>query len=756
MSKRKGNKQPNETPIYISCDTETQLTWCDDFISYQTESYKLFLKELETWYIRGKFSRLEYHEELKKAKANWGKFLACCKELGIDTRICDTIETYALGWIEYNNLHVFRARNIVTLNHLDARDEHIFEEHKAENEWDCQQCHMKMKDDVSLVENRDYVDNPKNVWQGFLDDLCERYGDCVKKGNTHKLRVYIHNLKFDARSLEFYYGENPDLFDEFEAIVPQNTYYILNFVYRGCVFEVIDSFKMISQALGNASKLVNMRKTTEDATYEWFDLIKEDETYNNEISYLKFDVLILQHLLRFIGQNLDLEKLTSSSFAQDKLKMFIRIDDKKYHRKYYDRIYKTGITKEQDEYYRKAYSGGITIVQPSKENKEYNMIGFSFDVNSEYPAVMLQNYPDPSAPQALTSKNCSKVYNKKDFQGLHSIYRVHIKVLKLKDGMVACFPKKVAKFAQTQAIITLDDIVDDGFECIQTLTGLDLNNIEQNYDIEYDFIDGVTFTRVLRTPFKHFVENYKSMKEQAVRDHNKPLKMVSKLLLNGVYGKFAERFHDMKDVIYFDDKGFPHYEEVPNEKEYEQKGNIVIACMVTAKARNLIVSQARIAVERPFTDLIYIDTDSIHCNYWGKYETQLKKYAKMIREGKEVDSKKLDRIFANVCKEVGIDYDEARFGALKAEGYYDKSKYLGAKRYVEHDLVEGTNFKIAGLQGTGKDYIEKMGLDYFGYENTHIIKAPFVKLVKVNKGFKFVNSFKILSPQSDKAGIKYV
>lgn len=322
--------------------------------------------------------------------------------------------------------------------------------------------------------------------------------------------------------------------------------------------------------------------------------------------------------------------------------------------------------------------------------------------------------------------------------------------------MVACFPKKVARFAQTQAIVSLNDIVEGGHECIQTLVGLDLNNIEKNYDIDYEFIDGVTFTRVLTTPFKHFVDNYKAMKEQAVRDHNKPLKMVSKLLLNGVYGKFAERFHDMKDVIYFDDKGFPHYEEVPNEKDYEQKGNIVIACMVTAKARDITIKQALVPVNQPFTDLIYIDTDSVHVNYWGKYETQLKKYAKMIREGKEVDGKKLDKIFGNVCKEVGIDYDEARFGALKAEGYYDKSKYLGAKRYVEYDLVEGINYKIAGLQGTGKDYIERKGLDYFGYENDHIITAPFMKLVKVNKGFKFVNSFKILSPQSDKLGIKYV
>lgn len=756
MGKGEGKKQPNSQAIYISCDTETQLTFDDSFISYQTERYKLHLKKLQIWYERGKMTHNEYRAMVKETNNNWNKILVACKELGIDTRICDTIETYVLGWIEYSSLHVFRAHNITGLNHLDARTNHKLDGHNAEHEWDCPECHDLMKEDVSLVENRDYTNNPKSVWQGFLDDLCERYGDKVKKGSTHKLRIYIHNLKFDARALEFYYGEHQDLFDKFESIVPQNTYYMLSFIYRGCVFEVIDSFKMVSQALANASKLVNMRKTTEDATYTWFDLLKENETYENEISYLKFDVLILQHLLRFIHQNLDLEKLTSSSFAIDKLKMFVRADDKKYNRKYYDKIFKTGITEEQDQYYRKAYAGGITIVQPGKENQEYNCIGFSFDVNSEYPGVMTQDYPDPSAPQALGAKECSEVYNKKDFQGLHSIYRVHIKALKIKKGQVACYPKKVARFAQTQAITQLTDIVAEGFECIQTLTGLDLDNIERNYDIDYEFIDGVTFTRKLRTPFKHFVENYKNMKEQAVRDGNKPLKMVSKLLLNGCYGKFAERFHDTKDVIYFDDKGFPHYEEVANDKEYSQKGNIVIACFVTAKARNLIVSQAEIAVKQPFTDLIYIDTDSIHVNYWGKYETKLKQYAKMIREGKVVDSKKLDTIFRNVCLEVGIDYDEAEFGKLKAETFYDKSKYLGAKRYMEDDLVEGTTFKIAGLQGTGKAYIEKKGLDYFGYDNEHLIIAPFTKLTKVNKGFKFVDSFKMLTPQADKVGTSYV
>ena len=160
---------------------------------------------------------------------------------------------------------------------------------------------------------------------------------------------------------------------------------------------------------------------------------------------------------------------------------------------------------------------------------------------------------------------------------------------------------------------------------------------KKNEDLQFKYnkkwAEAFNYERLLndlKEENKKLQDELEAMKEQAVRDHNKPMKMESKLLLNGVYGKFAERFHDMKDVIYFDDKGFPHYEEVPNEKEYE---------------------------------LGYIDTDSIHCNYWGKYETQLKKYASMIREGKEVDSKKLDKIFANVCKELRIDYDEARHNA---------------------------------------------------------------------------------------------
>lgn len=754
--KRVKKKQPNSDSIIIACDTETQLRYDDSFISYQIEDKKRIEKELEINEGRGNITRQERKAKLKALDENWSKFIKVCRELGIETLPCNEIITYLLGWIELPSNHDIDNRKGFD-NHKWALDNHTTHSDDL-NYWDCPICIEHMVNDVHCIENLDYERNPRNVWRDFFDQLEAKYPKITLKGNRAKFRVYVHNLKFDARSLEFYFATHQDEFEDWQAINPQNTYYMISFTHNGHVYEFIDSFKMIAQSLGNASKLVNMRKTTEDATYTWFDVLNDVEKYEKEKSYLKYDVLILQHLLEFISVNLDITKLTSSSFAQDKLKEMIRKDDKKYGRGYFDKIYKTGITEEQDAYYRKAYSGGITIVQPDRENKEYNLIGFSFDVNSEYPASMLEDYPDPSTALNMTAKECYEHWSKHDWFSEHAIYRVYIHHLQLKKGMVAMYPKKTAKFAQTQAIVSLNDITSNG-ESIQWLTGIDLKNVILNYDIEFEFVDGVKFTGVLKKPFVSFVNYFKGMKEDAVRSGNKALKMVAKLCLNGVYGKFAERFHDTKTEFEAEEKNGSieiKYNEVSNGKDYKQKGNIVIACFCTAKARNIIVTEAMKLVKDKRTDLIYIDTDSVHCNYTGKYEKILKEFARKIRAGEEYDKKRLAQLFIDVCLELEIKYDPAKFGYFKAEGFYDRSKYLGAKRYVEYDLMEGDNLKCAGLQAVGREFVLKRGIDYFQYSKDHIIVAPFVKLTKVYGGFKFVDSFKILSPQADKVSSIYI
>lgn len=75
----------------------------------------------------------------------------------------------------------------------------------------------------------------------------------------------------------------------------------------------------------------------------------------------------------------------------------------------------------------------------------------------------------------------------------------------------------------------------------------------------------------------------------------------------------------------------------------------------------------------------------------------------------------------------------------------DKAIWLGPKRYFEADLVEGDNYKIAGVQKQGKEYIAGLGVEEFCYKQDKELIVPFQKTIRVHGGYKFINTFKILS-----------
>lgn len=76
---------------------------------------------------------------------------------------------------------------------------------------------------------------------------------------------------------------------------------------------------------------------------------------------------------------------------------------------------------------------------------------------------------------------------------------------------------------------------------------------------------------------------------------------------------------------------------------------------------------------------------------------------------------------------------------------FDTSVYLGPKRYLEKDLIEGDNYKIAGVQKQGKEYIATKPLDWLRYTKDRELIVPFTKTVRVNGGYKFIDTYKILS-----------
>ena len=727
-------KRANTRPILIALDTETQLVKDDTKIVNEIQQLKKELKTSELDVLKGVKPKKVYLD-LKKINRP--------KIDDLERLTCNDIVTYALGWEE------LKPQKQSEKYYSQAIKIHDRNKHGG-NWWTCPDCLELMSKKVKLITN---FDNKTNVWGIFLEQIISRYPS-IKKGKTKYARVYIHNLKFDARALEYYIINHINDFSNVECIVNNGIYYQISFNYKDHVFKFVDSLKLLTMPLSKVAKIVEMKKQTQDATYDWFDLKNERVKVKKELRYLAYDVLILQHGIEFIKNTTGTKALTAAGYAIKDLKKQLKDDDYQHDRDYHDRIFNTGFTFEQDTYIRRAYYGGETLVLPDKENYIHGL-GFSADCNSMYPAAMLRNYPDPTSLFSLTASECKNWFDTFRYdpsEQSFAIFQIEVFNLKLKKGGIPFYPKKVARFGQTQAITDISDIIDTDMQSsyIATLSNIDLDMVLNEYDIDFKFIDGIASSRYLITPFKSFVDKHAKDKIKAKREHNEELKHIAKLSLNSSYGKLAERFHEEEEQLIEDENGDPIYIKVNNDEEWKQKGNILLAVFVTAYARRNLYEQCQNINSCSFTELNYVDTDSVHFTYKGKYFKQIDAIAKEYRAGNDVDQSKQEEIFVKICNECNIKYDPALFGYWKLEGFFDKAVYLAAKRYIEYDLIEGANVKVSGVQAVGRDYILKQGIEWFRYSNDNNIVVPFMAVKAVKNGYKFIDTFKVLTPSLQK------
>lgn len=726
--------KPNTRKFLIALDTETQLLYDDTPLMDYVESINKKIRQTVEQYKKGTIEK----DEMTKSIHDYTTTMdAGTKLFGKDgVTECNKILTYALGWLELCAPSQMTKRDFS--HHKKALERH--KKHDGDF-WTCPVCSEESYKDVKVVLD---LDNENNVWRQFFSKIesCPRYKK-AQVGDTHKLKIYVHNLKFDACSLlEFITKEQQKGNCNIKSLViKDNAYYSISFALNGYVYEFCDSLKIIVQPLAKAGALVNIRKTTEDATYNWFDL-RDTSILDPEIDYLKHDVIILQRLIWFIKKNLSINKLTAASFAFANLRAQVYQDDHNYKRHYWDIIFKPSYTQDEEAYCRKAYYGGVTITMPNRDNILYKGIGFSFDVNSEYPAAMLQDYPNTETRTVGSASMMHRIFKRGGLSADCAFYRIQIHTMTLKKGAVPCFPKKSSRFAYGGSILSKDDLKSD----IVTLIGYDLRHVIMNYKIKFDYLDGIYFTKKLRKPFHKFVKNHTKLKEEATRAHNKALKLVAKLNLNSCYGKLAERFSADETLATWDDKeqSFKITTE-QNDREWKPKGNIILGALITAKARDILLTETeKLNTDKRFL-VTYTDTDSIHGMYYGKHKEALEKIAQKIRAGEKVKEDVLNDYFIKVCEELNVKYDSARLGYFKAEGFFDKAIWLGPKRYFEADLVEGDNYKIAGVQKQGKEYIAGLGVEEFCYRQDKELIVPFQKTIRVHGGYKFINTYKILS-----------
>ena len=543
--------------------------------------------------------------------------------------------------------------------------------------------------------------------------------DYLKKQNEDAV-LYYHNLKFDGNfwlsylitelgfkqgfeyisdtQVEWKKRKKLDNNELIYSISSMGQWYSIDFKYRGHLYTLKDSLKLLPFSLRKIGKDFNTPHQKLDMEYEGYRYAGCEIT-PEEIEYIKNDVLVLKEALNIMfGEGHD--KLTIGACCLAEYKKLLGKED---WETFFPSLHKIEIdpaiygASNADEYIRKSYRGGWCYLVDGCSGKTYTN-GTTADVNSLYPSMMSSqsgNYYPIGKPmfwrgstipiQALKPNRYyfirlrCRFYLKKGklpfVQIKHDIHYKSTEMLKTSD----VYDKRTNKYYKQYT--DKDGIIHQA-KVELTLTMTDYKLLQEHYILEeLEILDGCWFYSEIGI-FDAYIETYKQQKM-----NNKGAKrQIAKLFLNNLYGKLATSpISSFKYAVVREDDSLGY--KVVNE---ENKEPIYIAAgsAITSYSRNFTIRAAQQnfygADKRGFK---YADTDSIHCDL----------------EPSEIK---------------GIRVSDNDFCAWKLESCWDIAKFIRQKTYVEHVTKEDLqpiehpyyNLKCAGMPESCKDlFLISMG-----------------------------------------------
>lgn len=202
-----------------------------------------------------------------------------------------------------------------------------------------------------------------------------------------------------------------------------------------------------------------------------------------------------------------------------------------FRRKYLRRPIKKEITKlgySTDKIVFASYYGGRTEVFSRGKIKNMKL----YDINSLYPSVMVKEYPLPSSAVHLEQKDCRGKYIQ-EYEGVSTVKvlcpHMRYPILPLRYEGKLIFP--TGEFEGTYTHVELREAVKQGYI---------IQEIKETLYYKKTFY-----------PFKEFVQDLYN-KRLELKKKGDPNELVYKLLLNSLYGKFAQK--NMSETIFFNMK----------------------------------------------------------------------------------------------------------------------------------------------------------------------------------------------------------
>jgi hypothetical protein len=441
--------------------------------------------------------------------------------------------------------------------------------------------------------------------------------------------LYFHNLRFDGEFIVNWLLKNGFTWDKsgepgtfFSIISNMGQWYMIDICYgrkgKKKIHTVIyDSLKKIPFPVKKIAKDFHLEIRKGEIDYAAPRPIGHEIT-EEEYGYIKNDIEIISDALDIQMNQNGLTKMTAGS---DSLAGFKSIISKELFEKLFPVF-----DKDYDLNFRNAYRGGFTWVNERFKGMPIEH-GLVFDVNSLYPSVM---YVRP-LPIGIPLPFKGKYEQDEDYP----LYISHITCeFTLKEDRIPTIQiKKNLLFKENEYLHSSEGEIVDLY-----VTNIDLELIFEHYHVfNLTYLEGWKFKSKTGV-FKKFIDKWMYVKvtEKGAK------KLLAKLQLNSLYGKFASNPKVTGKVPYLKEDGSLGFKT--GEEEFKDPVYTPMGVFITSWARWTTITAAQKCYDR----IIYVDTDSLHLTgidipeaiadivdpdklgYW-KHESTFKR-AKFIRQ----------------------------------------------------------------------------------------------------------------------------
>lgn len=477
--------------------------------------------------------------------------------------------------------------------------------------------------------------------------------------------IWFHNIKFDAQFLISWLLDNgfthvvesrDRATKTFKTLISDSgIYYAVEVIFwrRGKNIKkatFYDSMKLLPMSVADIADAFRMETRKGKIDYTAHDNLPYNSPMTDEEKeYLKNDVKIVATALHFFrSQGLTKMTIGSCALAEYKAMLGKREFERRFPPVNYDDIHQ-------------GYRGGVTQVEPEIAEKLLGN-GVVLDNNSIYPYVMRSRVLPHGTP--IHYKGRYK------YDEMYPLYTQMVRcAFELKPGKIPTIQVRDGQVERKSEYLRSSDCE----EIVLILNNVDLDLFLENYYVyNPEWISGWKY-KGTRGLFDEYVDKWTEAKVRATEEENWGLRLVAKLFLNALYGKFGQSNRRKSKAPYKDTDGVVKYKDLPPtscDALY-----VPMASFITSYARDITLRAAQRVKDEYEAGIskirwAYCDTDSLH----------------LLSDDFSIPD--------------WLEIHPTKLGAWKIEYKFTKAKYIRQKCYILKTIISEKDYQ----KGRAGDY----------------------------------------------------